>query len=128
MGDLENLHYVLVHTEHRDGLSVRGTSLAEAQEHAQAGAGDIFKGIAVQDHRLGRKGLELLYDRFGLLGGKSVEEAYTLIENTYADRLTSNDVIIYSSKEAKDEGVSDDAPLGHTEELSVEQARETVKY
>ena len=62
------------------------------------------------------------------LGGKTVEEAATLIEQTYADRLTSNDVIIYSNKEAQDEGTNEDAPLGHTEELSVEQARETVKY
>lgn len=62
------------------------------------------------------------------LGGKSVEEAYALVENTYADRLTSNDVVIYTNEEAKNEGINDDAPLGHTEELSVEQARETVKY
>ena len=62
------------------------------------------------------------------LGGKSVEEAATLIEKTYSDRLTSNDVIIYSNKESQEEGTNEDAPLGHTEELSVEQARETVRY
>ena len=61
------------------------------------------------------------------MGGKTVEEAYDLVENTYADRLSGNEVVIYSSNEAREAG-TEEVSVGQTEELSAEQAKETVKY
>ena len=62
------------------------------------------------------------------LGGKTIEEAEELINDTYSNRLSGNDVIIYIDEQAQSEGLGDETRSGITEELSVEQARETVKY
>lgn len=62
------------------------------------------------------------------LGGKTIEEAEVLINDTYSNRLSSNDVVIYINEEAQAEGLGDETRSGIAEELSVEQARETVKY
>lgn len=62
------------------------------------------------------------------LGGKTAEEAEALINNTYSDRLSGNDVVIYVDEEAQKIGILDESRSGITEELSVDQARETVQY
>ena len=62
------------------------------------------------------------------LGGKTVEEAETLINDTYSERLSRNDVVIYVNDEAQAAGVQDEGASGIAEELSVEQAKQTVQY
>lgn len=62
------------------------------------------------------------------LGGKTVEEAETLINDTYLERLSRNDVVIYANDEAQAAGVQDEGASGIAEELSVEQAKQTVQY
>ena len=62
------------------------------------------------------------------LGGKTAEEAEKLIEDTFAPRLSGNNVVIYVSEEAQASGITEDSGSGLSEQLSVEQARETVKY
>lgn len=62
------------------------------------------------------------------LGGKTVEEAETLINDTYSERLNRNDVVIYVNDEAQAAGVQDEGASGIAEELSVEQAKQTVQY
>lgn len=62
------------------------------------------------------------------LGGKTAEEAEKLIEDTFAPRLSGNNVVIYVSEEARDAGLTEDGGSGLSEQLSVEQAKETVKY
>ena len=48
--------------------------------------------------------------------------------DTYSDRLSRNQVVIYVSEDAQKQGTQDDGGSGITEELSVEQARDTVQY
>ena len=62
------------------------------------------------------------------LGGKTIEEAETLINNTFNDRLTRNNVVIFVNEEAEKAGVQNDGGSGIAEELSIEQARQTVQY
>ena len=62
------------------------------------------------------------------LGNKTVEEAESIINETFQARLSGNNVVIYVSEDARRAGESDEGSSGLSEQLSVEQARETVKY
>lgn len=62
------------------------------------------------------------------LGNKTVEEAEDLINVTFGSRLSRNKVIIYVNEEAQSQGTQYDGGSGIAEELSVEQARDTVQY
>lgn len=62
------------------------------------------------------------------LSNKTVEEAESLIDEAFQSRLSGNNVVIYVNDEARQAGESDEGSSGLSEQLSVEQARETVKY
>lgn len=62
------------------------------------------------------------------LSFKTIEEAQTLIEDTYKPRLESNSVIVYVDEEAKEKGMHDEGGSGLNEQLSVEQAKKSVQY
>lgn len=62
------------------------------------------------------------------LSWKTPEEAKSLVNSKYEPLLFSDDVYIYTSKEAKDNGIENNSGSGINEQLSLDQARKNVKY
>lgn len=62
------------------------------------------------------------------LGGKTADEAYQLIDEKYSSRLSGNNVVIYVNDEAKELGMTEQEGSGLAEQLSVDQAKQTVRY